>query len=252
MGFLSEETNEDYRKDIIHYFMKLLLCLDDANETTRWKKKKESVFDNLYHPDNYYTNPEFNNYLKMGLDNGKVNIVEYLLTVDTVHYLSKKDILSYDGLCALCDLFRLAEKCLYYKNDISTGMFYVDSVFCPKDGERKFAIENKDYTIYGKLYTRKDDINNILFKVKNIRIIHNNGKKLANDITIVNEDFRSKNEGDSIMIESVYRDILEVIYRSYRNILENIKIKREILLKQKYGLHITISYNDTDSSKFEY
>lgn len=251
--------DELYKKNtegILYFFHKILDSLKDENETRRFKKYKSDFFLQLRREENYYTNPEFNRYLSMALNNQKVRIVDmsndsFGTGPELVRCLRQSEILSYDYLCTLCDFFRLAEKCLYFNNDIKTGLIYIDSSYQPKDREYKFAIDNMYYTIYAKLYTRKDEINNISFKVKAFRIVHKNGKKLTNEITIVNEEFRSKDYSDISMVNSIYNDIIECIYSSYRKVLENIKRRREDKLHSIYGACIRIDYFDTDITKFE-
>ena len=106
--------------------------------------------------------------------------------------------------------------------------------------------DQMEFVTDGKLYIRKDEINNISYKVKNLRIVHHNGKKLTTDITIVNGNFKEKQLGDSAMLKMVYDDITECIYRSYKQVFQNIIDRRERLLKEKYGEDIIFDYKTLD------
>ena len=82
--------------------------------------------------------------------------------------------------------------------------------------------------------------------MKNLRIVHHNGKKLTTDITIVNGNFKEKQLGDSAMLKMVYDDITECIYRSYKQVFQNIIDRRERLLREKYGEDIIFDYKTLD------
>ena len=244
-----DETNATYRDGIVKFLDLVIESTEQKNEDIQKRKYRPNFYSMQTYEKAYSINRKLNGYLDQlhfDFEGFKIYNIMEIIDEDTGNSMRAGSLVIYDTLSALCDFFRLAERCLCYNNDLNTGFFYVDSEFMPKNGERAFAITKELYTIYGKLYIRKDEINNISYKVKNLRIVHHNGKKLTTDITIVNGNFKEKQLGDSAMLKMVYDDITECIYRSYKQVFQNIIDRRERLLREKYGEDIIFDYKTID------
>ena len=244
-----DETNATYRDGIVKFLDLVIESTEQKYEDIQKRKYRPNFYSMMTYEKAYSINRKLNSYLDLlryDFEGFSLNNVIELMDEDTGNTLRAGSLVIYDTLSALCDFFRLAERCLCYTNDLDTGFFYVDSEYLPKNGERAFAITKELYTIYGKLYIRKDEINNISYKVKNLRIVHHNGKKLTTDITIVNGNFKEKQLGDSAMLKMVYDDITECIYRSYKQVFQNILERRERLIRAKFGEDIIFDYKTLD------
>ena len=244
-----DETNATYRDGIVKFLDLVIESTEQKYDDIQKRKYRPNFYSMMTYEKAYSINRKLNSYLDLlryDFEGFSLNNVIELMDEDTGNTLRAGSLVIYDTLSALCDFFRLAERCLCYTNDLDTGFFYVDSEYLPKNGERAFAITKELYTIYGKLYIRKDEINNISYKVKNLRIVHHNGKKLTTDITIVNGNFKEKQLGDSAMLKMVYDDITECIYRSYKQVFQNILERRERLIRAKFGEDIIFDYKTLD------
>lgn len=240
-----DETNATYRDGIVKFLDLVIESTEQKYEDIQKRKYRPNFYSMMTYEKAYFINRKLNGYLDLlqfDFDGFKIYNIMESVGEDIVNNVIVQSFVTYDALSALCDFFRLAERCLCYTNDLDTGLFYVDSEYLPKNGERAFAVTKELYTIYGKLYIRKDEINNISYKVKNLRIVHHNGKKLTTDITIVNGNFKEKQLGDGAMLKMVYDDITECIYRSYKQVFQNIIERREKLLKERYGEDIIFDY----------
>ena len=216
-----DETNATYRDGIVKFLDLVIESTEYKYEDVQKRKYRPNFYSMQTYEKAYSINRKLNGYLDQlhfDFEGFKIYNIMEMIDEDTGNNMRAGSLVVYDTLSALCDFFRLAERCLCYNNDLNTGFFYVDSEFMPKNGERAFAITKELYTIYGKLYIRKDEINNISYKVKNLRI------------------------GDSAMLKMVYDDITECIYRSYKQVFQNIIDRRERLLREKYGEDIIFDY----------